>query len=679
MNLTVRTTSAVVLLRLSWLGYPLYKSREHGWVFRVPLEEVEKLGEGAPVKPMEFREAEKLLELEYEDREATLAEEELRASLESVGEGGDLAQAEEEEREEGSIKLKGNGILSLDKKKHPDIALIALVDKLNVAFIKVPHPDGDTKRVGQMIAKTSVKHTEEGTLTSEYELAREAIQMNAQCSYWLSVRDRVKEQMVVHQSAAHPMGFDNGSGSSSNNPGLILPHVITMGTVTRRAIEKTWLTASNAKKNRVGSELKAMVRAPEGYKIVGADVDSEELWIASLMGDAQLGFHGACAIGWMTLEGTKSTGTDVHSKTAAIVGVSRDAAKVFNYSRIYGAGVRHATRLLLEGMKPPDPALAEKTAKELYISTKGNKISNKDDHFHQFWFGGSESYLFNAIEAVARSQRPSTPALACGITTALQETYLQDALSHMTSRINWVVQSSGVDYLHLLIVAVDYLCRTHAIDARYLLSVHDEVRYLVRDEDRYRLALALQIANLWTRSLFAYRLGMDDLPQGVAFFSAVDIDKVLRKEVDMPCVTPSNPEPIPPGVAIGIREILAKCNASLRKEEQPGDQPSSSPPPRPHPSVADLIARLPSSFHLRNRKQPARLKPQSAGHEKWQRFFVAAQSRTDLADVKRVWEASGRPYDPVRGMYQQRKRDALKFGGKGWSGNGGGGGGWKKF
>jgi hypothetical protein len=39
------------------------------------------------------------------------------------------------------------------------------------------------------------------------------------------------------------------------------------------------------------------------------------------MGDAQFGLHGATtAIGWMTLEGTKATGTDLHSKTAGILG-----------------------------------------------------------------------------------------------------------------------------------------------------------------------------------------------------------------------------------------------------------------------------------------------------------------------------------------------------------------------
>lgn len=41
--------------------------------------------------------------------------------------------------------------------------------------------------------------------------------------------------------------------------------------------------------------------------------------------------------------------------------------------------------------------------------------------------------------------------------------------------------------------------------------------------------------------MFAHKLGLDDLPQSVAFFSTVDIDCCLRKEVTMDCKTPSNP------------------------------------------------------------------------------------------------------------------------------------------
>jgi len=45
--------------------------------------------------------------------------------------------------------------------------------------------------------------------------------------------------------------------------------------------------------DRIGSELKAMIQSPIGYHFVGADVDSQELWIAALLGDKHFqGVHG---------------------------------------------------------------------------------------------------------------------------------------------------------------------------------------------------------------------------------------------------------------------------------------------------------------------------------------------------------------------------------------------------
>ena len=82
----------------------------------------------------------------------------------------------------------------------------------------------------------------------------------------------------------------------------------------------------------------------------------------------------------------------------------------------------------------------------------------------------------------------------------------------MTSRINWIVQSSAVDYLHLLLVSMRWLMDTYHINGRLCISIHDEIRYLVESHDRYRAALALQISNLFTRAMFAHQLGMNDLP-----------------------------------------------------------------------------------------------------------------------------------------------------------------------
>lgn len=49
----------------------------------------------------------------------------------------------------------------------------------------------------------------------------------------------------------------------------------------------------SVQRDRVGSELKAMVQVPPGYHLVGADVDSQELWIAAVLGEAHFGgMHG---------------------------------------------------------------------------------------------------------------------------------------------------------------------------------------------------------------------------------------------------------------------------------------------------------------------------------------------------------------------------------------------------
>ena len=420
-------------------------------------------------------------------------------------------------------------------------------------YFKLPHKDGPQARCASPLAKGYLQYFESGVLSSEYAYAKEALEMNASCSYWISARDRIMSQMVVYEGNA------TGTMNSNASPGLgyILPQVIPMGTITRRAVENTWLTASNAKANRVGSELKSVVKAPPGYHFVGADVDSQELWIASLVGDAQFRVHGGNAIGFMTLEGTKAAGTDLHSKTAKILGISRNDAKVFNYGRIYGAGLKFASTLLRQF----NPTLSEKETQEiaarLYKETKGTKTTRKALSENSFWRGGTESLVFNTLETFAEQERPRTPVLGAGITEALMRRFINKG-GFMTSRINWAIQSSGVDYLHLLIISMDYLISRYNLDARLSITVHDEIRYLVKSQDRYKTAMALQVANLWTRAMFSQQMGIDDLPQSCAFFSAVDIDHVLRKEVDMDCVTPSNPEKIPHGESLDIWALMAK-------------------------------------------------------------------------------------------------------------------------
>lgn len=126
----------------------------------------------------------------------------------------------------------------------------------------------------------------------------------------------------------------------------------------------------------------------------------------------------------------------------------------------------------------------------------------------------------------------------------------------MTSRINWTVQSSGVDYLHLLIAGMSYLLWKYNIPGRLCITIHDELRWMVPESYAYKTALALQISNVWTRALFAKSVGINDLPLSVAFFSSVDIDKVVRKETFLSCTTPSSTEPVENGESLDINKLL---------------------------------------------------------------------------------------------------------------------------
>merc|ERR1719187_1166702 len=118
----------------------------------------------------------------------------------------------------------------------------------------------------------------------------------------------------------------------------------------------------------------------------------------------------------MLLQGNKDEGTDLHSKTAMDAGCSRDQAKVLNYSRIYGSGIKLAKQTLMEF----DPKLthpeAQANADRMFQKTKGVRRSvpvtneNHDDEDaalyeslglskkKQEWYGGTESHMFNKLE-----------------------------------------------------------------------------------------------------------------------------------------------------------------------------------------------------------------------------------------------------------------------------------------
>lgn len=575
MNVTVRTRITPLLLRLKWEGNPLIWTESAGWCFKVPMQE---------------EEIQRMTAKNYTT--ANLSEEDFEMLL---------------------PELRDNGMYEL---------------------FKVPHPEGPKRRCTHILSKSYMQYFDSGVLTSEYDYAKEILDLNAQASYWMGNRARITDQFVVYCDAAGEKNkfFDTKKDCKANeNMGIILPKLCTMGTVTRRATENTWLTASNSKKNRIGSELKAMIRAPKGYVFVGADVDSEELWIASLVGDSMFEIHGGTALGWMTLEGDKNEKTDLHSKTAEIMGILRNDAKVFNYGRIYGAGVKFATRLLKQCNGNLTEDQAAETANKLYELTKGytsqSRIFNR-----RIYHGGTESVMFNSLETIAYQENPRTPVLGASITDALTQKNLNKN-NYLTSRINWTIQSSGVDYLHLLIVSMEYLIEKFKIDARLMITVHDELRYFVKEEHKLLCAMLLQISNVWTRAMFCEQLNIKELPQSCAFFSEVDVDFVLRKEVGMDCVTPSHPTPIAPGESYDIKRLLSVLDPEILESRGNTLQHLKTPKYKPRdPVMQALNSGLSKELSIlklamQNSTTKAELRSHGSEFHKLQRMQKKATSR----------------------------------------------------
>ncbi|KAF8323445.1 hypothetical protein F5887DRAFT_1211715 [Amanita rubescens] len=297
--------------------------------------------------------------------------------------------------------------------------------------------------VGSPLGKTFVKYVVDGMLTSPGGEAKEALEWNAVCSYWMSSRDRIMNQM---EGGGRKLCFED-----KDKWGIILPQVITMGTVTRSAIEKAWLKASNAKKNRVGSGWS--VHHPATQSPVPMSIRKS----SSCMGDAQF----------------------------ANAGMSISEA--------------------------------QKLAENLYASTKGCNTHQSDMFDRKL---GSESFVFNKLEQITNSEKPRTPALGCGMTYALSKENLPNelGLDYIRSRIDWVIQSSGVDYLDIL-QAVPY---------------PGVIPHLGRRQVTRRAGTRVML------TILAYMLGTryERFTKGIIFSSAVDVDECLREEVDMECVVP---------------------------------------------------------------------------------------------------------------------------------------------
>lgn len=155
-DITARSRVTPILLKLSWKDSPLFHSREHGWTYRV-------------------------------------------SPLPSSSSSPDDATPSESDTNDDFLAPPPPKSRQTPLSFHDptDETLMQMSLQGGFTFYKVPHKDGESANVGSPLGKSFIKYSQDGTLKSPGDLANSALDMNAQCSYWISARDRVLKQVVV--------------------------------------------------------------------------------------------------------------------------------------------------------------------------------------------------------------------------------------------------------------------------------------------------------------------------------------------------------------------------------------------------------------------------------------------------------------------------------------------------
>lgn len=403
-------------------------------------------------------------------------------------------------------------------------------------FTRLPHPQATNANVGSPLGKDWVKFFDK-ELTTEHPQAFEILRLRRAWAFYRAFRSRIHEVMAV-----------DVPGSDRR---WVIPNLRATGTFSRRCSERLWLTTTTPTEDVPGSEVYALVRPPEGYMLVGADVDQQELKIGAFFADwCSGGEWGSTPFSRAILKGDKSKGTDLHTLTAVGIGLDskkgRQIGKVINFLTIYLGGVG----ALCAGIQAATdtPAHEALTLARLAIQLKrGRKVG-------QLYYGGTDVEVYNAMLCLADGASPAVwMAPLCypdAPRTPFSGAYLPKPLRrHLTngdftpSRANWTIQSTGVDMRDYVVCEMS----KRLPSASLVLTRHDEYWFMVREGEVEGFNRVFQEVHrdFWQR--LADTLGLGELPPEYLWFSAVSADYAIRKEPDQPLTTPTYEDTAPTG------------------------------------------------------------------------------------------------------------------------------------
>jgi DNA polymerase gamma 1 len=423
------------------------------------------------------------------------------------------------------------------------------MDEDSGSYMRIPHKDGEGVNVGNVLTKDYVEDFESGILTSDLPEARELIGLAINVAYWTSVRSRVREQNIETVTTSQGAEFN-----------LIVPASVPHNTSTNRAGENLWLTVPDPKYDKIGSEIKTRVQAPEGYVFVESDFDAQEAVVASIFADSYHKIAGSTQFSHSILAGSKDDGSDMHSMTAKAIGISRAVAKGCNYGMLYGCGAKTLANTIRKGNKAIPMREAMEMGKKLIKIKKGQKASRTS----QTLIGGSDSYAYNEMARVANMPCPINPLSGTKMSTAFRPSTV--GTDFWTMRNNWCIQSTGSAMLHAFMTAMEWLIDKYELEAEFCMSVHDSILYLCPEAQAEKVAALFQVAHAWCWAWLRYNYEIYELPVANAWLSSIEIDKIFRKSATSSTKTVSQQKAEGDGYSVTIQDLTPVLNSMFNKE-----------------------------------------------------------------------------------------------------------------
>lgn len=406
-------------------------------------------------------------------------------------------------------------------------------------FERIPHPEKPGENVGKVLTEKFLPAVEVGELTADYCNLEAIIKEIASITQWTSNRERLSNVVIRDE--------------------ITLPDVVPFGTVSLRTSSKLWMLLPNDRKDKAGSEAKSWFECKPGFIKVSADYDSQEQVIAAAIVDSHYGYPGLNLWACQIYAGDKADGSDQHSYIARKFGLPRNpTAKNCNYANQYFCGVLKLASMIYVGNK------GKKSLEECMVIATGYLEETRGFNNYGVYEGGTASPLFNILSS--RAKEPNQKSLIYGSMIPVTVDAATCGRDYGTTRINLSIQATGQELLHTLLVVVNKLTKDMGIQNQLSLTVHDEFHYYLRDnspENLSKFLWVLQVAHLISKALLYQSLNVATMPASQCWLSSIEIDKYYRKGYDHDCLTPTNDEPLPRGLSVGVKKCLPHIQHQL--------------------------------------------------------------------------------------------------------------------